>query len=92
MQTQRFNEWQDPDAQDDDDLDIFDLPSITPSFFENDRARQPQRIINVMLQIDQDVVSWFRSRGSGWEKRIATVLREYVEANQANPHSSKKPE
>jgi BrnA antitoxin of type II toxin-antitoxin system len=92
MKTHRSSDWQDPDAPDGDDLDIFDLPSISPSFFENDRACQPQPKVTVTLQIDRDVLAWFRARGSGWENRIAMALREHVDASQGNAGNSKKPE
>ena len=91
MKTSRSNDWQDPEASDGDDFDIFDLPPITPSFFENDRAQQPQPKVTVSIQMDQDVLAWFRSHGSGWESRIAFALREYVDAKQAKTHRSGKP-
>ena len=92
MKTHLPDDWQNADKLDDDDLDIFDLPAITPSFFENDRARQPQQRIQVPLQVEQDVLAWFRAQGPGWEKSMTLVLREYVDVHRGNAPGSQPEE
>jgi uncharacterized protein (DUF4415 family) len=75
-------DWRNTDELD-DDLDTFDLPpaNVTPSFFDNDKSRQPQPRIAVSLQVEADVLRWFRSQGPGWEKRMMVALRLYMEAH-----------
>ena len=34
------------------------------------------------LRIDQDIVNWFKDTGKGYQTRINTVLRRYVEAQK----------
>ncbi|MBA2777102.1 MAG: BrnA antitoxin family protein [Chloroflexia bacterium] len=34
------------------------------------------------LRIDGDIVDWFRGTGKGYQTRINTVLRRYVEAQK----------
>ena len=45
------------------------------------RTRGPQKAptkIPVSIRLSRDVVSFFRARGSGWQRRIDDVLRDYV--------------
>jgi uncharacterized protein (DUF4415 family) len=35
---------------------------------------------SISLRVDADVLSWFRSRGPGWQTRINAVLKAYKEA------------
>ena len=66
-----------------DDIDYLDIPPLNQSFFENDKARQPMSRVTVSLQIDPDVLAWFRAQGPGWEKRMHAALRIYVEAHKS---------
>jgi uncharacterized protein (DUF4415 family) len=34
------------------------------------------------VQIDEDLMAWFRQQGDDWPARINTALREYVEARR----------
>jgi uncharacterized protein (DUF4415 family) len=72
-------DWRNSDALDDDEL--FDVPSLSPSFFQNDKACQPQPLAAVTLQVEPDVVAWFKGQGVGWEKRMVAALRLYMEAH-----------
>lgn len=38
--------------------------------------------IPVGLKLDSDVLSWFKARGRGYQTRINTVLRRYMEAHR----------
>jgi uncharacterized protein (DUF4415 family) len=82
MMNQAPTDWKDTDALDDDDIELSERPSLTPSFFENDKVRQPPPKITVALPVDADVLAWFRAQGAGWEKRMAATLRLYVEAHK----------
>jgi uncharacterized protein (DUF4415 family) len=78
-------DWHNTDATDDDDLDMFDFPPLTPSFFENDKAIQPQSKVHVSLAVDIDVLKWFRAQGPDWEKRMMAALRLYMDAHTEGP-------
>jgi uncharacterized protein (DUF4415 family) len=41
---------------------------------------QPKQAIS--LRIDQDVLSWFRDGGPGYQTRMNAVLRAFVDAQQ----------
>ncbi len=77
-------DWRNTDALD-DDLDTFDLPPVDHLFDENDlndRTHRSQASVTLSLQVDTDIVKWFRAQGAGWEKRMAAALRLYKEAHE----------
>ena len=37
---------------------------------------------HMTLRLDQDVVTWFKGTGEGYQTRINAVLRSYVEAQK----------
>ncbi len=79
-------DWRNTDSLDDDDMDTFDLPPVSPSFFENDKATLPPSM-PVSLQVETDIVKWFRAQGPGWEKRMVAALRLYMNAHKPDvPH------
>jgi uncharacterized protein (DUF4415 family) len=43
-------------------------------------AISPQAKVSVGLRLDGDVLHWFKARGKGYQTRINTVLRRYMEA------------
>jgi uncharacterized protein (DUF4415 family) len=42
---------------------------------------QPTKV-SVGLRLDDDVLRWFKSKGKGYQTRINTVLRRYMEAQR----------
>lgn len=76
--------WAEADALTDDTIDTSDIPPLTESFFERATLRVPRQPIAVTLQVDPDVVAWFKSQGDGWERRMHAALRMYVEAHRAS--------
>jgi uncharacterized protein (DUF4415 family) len=82
MNDKSRNDWSNSSALDDDDPEIFDIPAMTPSFFENDKVQQPKPRISIALQVDSDVLSWFRSQGSDWQQRMVVVLRNHMESHK----------
>jgi len=40
-------------------------------------AKQP-----ISLRVDSDVLSWFRSRGPGYQSRMNALLRAYMQAHK----------
>src|SRR5688572_32927208 len=44
---------------------------------------QPGRKAAISLRVDPEVLDWFRTQGPGYQTRMNTVLRAYMEAAQA---------
>ncbi len=64
----------------DDDIDYSDLPPSTEEELAGAELRMPKRKSNVTLQLDSDILAWFKARGEGYQRRINAILREYVTA------------
>lgn len=44
-------------------------------------AAKPAKV-QVGMRLDSDVLNWFKQRGTGYQTRINTVLRRYIEAQK----------
>ena len=84
---QSLTDWERIDAMTDDDIDLSDIPEITPEMFAQavvtrglpTKANKQQ----VTLRLDPDVLEWFRQQGKGYQTKINALLRAYMEAHQA---------
>lgn len=71
----------------DEDIDFSDIPRLSPEFFASGIVRKglkpvpPKR--QVTLRIDDDVLTFFRSFGSGYQTKINQLLRAYMEAHRS---------
>jgi hypothetical protein len=70
---------------------LADTPEITPAMFARAVVRHGLKPIThkaqVTLRLDSDVLSWFKEQGRGYQTRINTLLRAYMEAH--SPQVSK---
>ena len=70
----------------DKDIDLSDNPEITPEMFAKSVIRKGlkpiKRKTQVTLRIDEDVLSWFKNQGTGYQTRINSLLKAYKEAHQ----------
>lgn len=79
-----MTDWERLDAMTDEDIDLSDIPEITPEMFARAVVRhglkpEPTKE-QVTLRIDSDVLAWFRAQGRGYQTRINALLRSYMEA------------
>jgi uncharacterized protein (DUF4415 family) len=49
-------------------------------WFERAQLVIPPHLKHLWVQIDEDVMAWFRQRGEDWPAKINAALREYIEA------------
>ena len=77
-----LTDWKRVDAMTDKDIDLSDLPEVTPEMFARAIRRrnfQPlPRKKQLTLRIDGDVVDWYKSQGRGYQTRINSLLRAYM--------------
>ena len=62
----------------DDAIDTSDIPELDDDFWENARRIVPEDY----LQIEQEVLEWFKEQGQDYHARINMVLRSYMEAHR----------
>jgi uncharacterized protein (DUF4415 family) len=79
-------DWNRVDNLRDSDIDFSDNPEITPEMFARGVLRKGlkrvDRKIQVTLRIDEDVLTWFKDQGKGYQTRINALLKAYKEAHQ----------
>lgn len=61
-----------------DGIDTSDIPELDDDFWENARRIVPENC----LQIEHEVLEWFKGQGQDYHERINTVLRAYMESHR----------
>lgn len=85
-------DWERLEAMEDQDIDLSDIPELTPEMFAKavvkrglkDKANKTQ----LTIRVDRDVLAWFKTQGRGYQTRINSLLRAYMEANVEHKKSS----
>ncbi len=79
-------DWKRVDALSDTDIDFSENPEVTPEMFARAMVRKGLKPMppkqQVALRLDADVLEWFKSQGRGYQTRINTLLRAYVDAHR----------
>ncbi len=79
-------DWVRLDATSDSDIDLSDNPEIAPELFAKAIVRQGLKPVSrkaqLTLRLDSDVLMWFKSQGRGYQTRINTLLRAYMNAHR----------
>jgi uncharacterized DUF497 family protein/uncharacterized protein (DUF4415 family) len=81
-------DWKRVDKLTDEEIEaaIRDDPDAAPicneQWFEQAQLVIPSQLKHLWVQIDEDLMAWFRQQGKDWPARINTALREYVEARR----------
>ena len=78
--------WEHLKKMQDKDIDLSEIPELTPQMFAQAIVRRgleptPNKL-QLTLRIDQDVVDWFRKQGRGYQTQINALLRAYMEAQK----------
>lgn len=78
-------DWQRVRNMKDEEIDLSDLPELTPELFANAVVRKNFKVIprkqQLTLRIDQDVIEFFKEQGRGYQTKINQLLRAYMEAH-----------
>ncbi len=78
--------WDRVDKLRDEDIDLSDNPEVTPEMFAKAVLRKGLKPVvrktQVTLRIDEDVLTWFKKQGSGYQTRINSLLKAFKEAHQ----------
>jgi len=74
--------WERLDEMTDEEIDTSDIPPLDETFFANARLRMPDKKVSVTLDVDADVLEWFKAQGEGFQNRINAALKIYAEAHK----------
>jgi uncharacterized protein (DUF4415 family) len=66
----------------DDMIDTSDIPPLTDKFFATAKWRMPKRRVKVTVEVEPEVVEWFKAQGDNCERYLAAALRIYAQAHQ----------
>jgi uncharacterized protein (DUF4415 family) len=79
-------DWKRIDAMKDEDIDLSDIPEVTPEMFARAVLRRNFKPIprkkQLTLRVDSDVVDWYKNQGRGYQTRINSLLRAYMKEHQ----------
>jgi len=80
-------DWKRVDALKDEDIDLSGVPEISPEMFARSVVRRGLKPVarkaQLTLRVDGDVLEWFRRQGQGYQTKINTLLRAYMEAHKS---------
>ena len=76
-------DWERLDAMTVEEIDYTDIPPLDEAFFNHAQLRLPRKRETVTIQLDNDVLAWFKAQDGEWQRRIQAALRLYVEAHKA---------
>ena len=74
-QTTSRTDWKALATMTDDEIDYSDIPPLSDAFFERSKRFAPTNAV----QLDSDVLVWFKAQSIQYKSLINTVLRKYME-------------
>ncbi|HZG53732.1 MAG TPA: BrnA antitoxin family protein [Pyrinomonadaceae bacterium] len=73
--------WTRVDEMIDEEIDTSDIPPVDEAFFGDAKLRVPDKV-SVTINVDADVLEWFRAQGAEFQQRINAALRIYADAHK----------
>ncbi len=85
-------DWERLEGMEDQDIDLSDIPELTPEMFAKAVVKRglkdKENKTQLTIRVDRDVLTWFKSQGRGYQTRIKSLLRAYMQANVKHKRSS----
>ncbi|MEA5617026.1 BrnA antitoxin family protein [Cronbergia sp. UHCC 0137] len=73
--------WQALDSMSDEDIDYSDIPPLTDEFFEKAILQiSPAQAKNI-IQLEPDVIAWFKAKNKDYQTAINEILRRHIESS-----------
>lgn len=66
----------------DEEIDTSDIPPLDEAFFAEARLRMPEKLVSVTLDVDAEVLEWFKAQGEDFRNRINAALKIYAAAHK----------
>lgn len=76
MNKKSQTDWEALESMTDEEIDMSDIPPLTDKFFAHARLFIPN---TEGVELDADVLAWFKSHSQNYQKQINKVLRQYIE-------------
>lgn len=75
-------DWERLTRMEDDEIDQSDIPALPDTFFERARVYLPPQMAATMVQVDADILAWFKAQGNEYQSIINAILRSYMQAHE----------
>ena len=66
----------------DKDIDYSDIPETDEKFWSDAEVLFPTKKTHVSIRLDDDIISWFKQFGRGYQSKINSVLKSYITSIQ----------
>ena len=80
-------DWKRVDALRDKDIDKTDITEVSLEMFARGLVRKGLNPIGrkqqLTIRVDSDVLDWYKRQGQGYQTKINSLLRAYMEAHKA---------
>jgi uncharacterized protein (DUF4415 family) len=80
MNKKTETDWDALEAMTDANIDVSDIPPLTDGFFSRARLVAPKTQSTV--ELDDDVLKWFKSHSRNYKEQINRVLRQYIQVQE----------
>ena len=67
----------------DSEIDTSDIPELDDEWFKRATIRLPRNKVTISIRLDEDVLTWFKKQGPGYQTKINEVLKMYKDAKAA---------
>ena len=88
---QSKTDWKTIDAMKDEDINLSELPEVSPEKFAKGIVRKGLKPVTnktqITLRLDTDVLNWFKAQGQGYQTNTNALLKAYKDANQNHSQS-----
>lgn len=62
----------------DDEIDYSDITPLNSGFFDRAELRIPAVQAENLVQLDADIIAWFKSQSAQYQNLINAALREHI--------------
>jgi uncharacterized protein (DUF4415 family) len=62
----------------DSSIDYSDISETDEMFWADAEIIFPNKKIHLSIRLDNDIIEWFKQYGSGYQTKINSVLRSYI--------------
>jgi uncharacterized protein (DUF4415 family) len=80
------NDCEHIDDMADEDVDLSDIPEISAVMFARRAVRRGLEPVlrksQITLRFDSDILKWYKHGGAGYQTKINSLLRAYMEAHK----------
>ena len=73
--------WQALDSMSDEDIDYSDIPPLTDEFFEKATLQIPAAEAKNIIQLEPDIIAWFKTQNKDYQTAINQLLRRHIESS-----------